>query len=347
MTALEEIKAQYASQNKQLQALSKAYEDLKKDMMTTGDAPQSSQIAYSPDLKSKVFEKAPYFRFLESKGRVDDSFGSTYAGFYKETDNSAASWIDESDDIPTQTASSYAEEVSKMKTLIHPIDVSLMAQMGNNAIDILAREIDKGFIKVTNQLDSTLLQGAGTSSSKDFKGFTKQVSTNVDTLDADEPISEDAIDDMLTSIIDGNGGVVDCIVTTNAVAKQLKKIVAPYRRFNDKIDIGLGHRVIAYEAPNGSEIPILIDSNLTQINSKDVMLFVDSSTIEVKRLLAPTLMTNLPTNKLGTKNAVVSFATANNIAEFRNGMIKGIDTTLEVASPYNVTVTVPEAEGTG
>ena len=152
---------------------------------------------------------------------------------------------------------------------------------------------------------------------------------------------------MLTSIIDGNGGVVDCIVTTNAVAKQLKKLVAPYRRFNDKIDIGLGHRVIAYEAPNGSEIPILIDSNLAQINSKDVMLFVDSSTIEVKRLLAPTLMTNLPTNKLGTKNAVVSFATANNIAEFRNGMIKGIDTSLEVASPYNVTVNVPEAEGTG
>ena len=74
MTAIEEIKAQMASQNNQLQSLSKAYEDLRKDMMTTDNAPQSSQIAYSPELKSKVFEKAPYFRFLESKGRVDDSF---------------------------------------------------------------------------------------------------------------------------------------------------------------------------------------------------------------------------------------------------------------------------------
>ena len=325
MTNIKDLEAKIASQNDAIATLQKAYDDLKKDarMMVTGDAPQSTQIQYSPDLKSKVFEKAAFFRYLESKGRVDDSFSSTYAGFYKETDNSLASWIDENDDIPSANASAYDEDLSKMKTLIHPIDVSLMAQMGNNAIDILAREIDKGFIKVTNQLDSTLLQGTGTAAAKDFKGFTKQVTTNVEDLQG-EGISEDAIDDMLTTIIDDNGGSVDALVTTNNVAKQLKKIVAPYRRFNDKIDIGLGHRVVAYEAPNGAEIPILIDSNLNQINNKDLMLFADSSTIEVKRLLPPTLMTNLPTNKLGTKNAVVSFATANVIAEFQNGMIKGI-----------------------
>lgn len=325
MTTLQDLEAKVASQNESIATLQKAYDDLKKDarMMVTGDAPTSTQIQYSPELKTKVFEKAAFFRFLESKGRVDDSFSSTYAGFYIETDNSLASWMDENEDIPDANASSYDEDLSKMKTLIHPIDVSLMAQMGNNAIDILAREIDKGFIKVTNQLDSTLLQGTGTSAAKDFKGFTKQVTTNVEDLQG-ESITEDAIDDMLTEIIDGNGGVVDALVTTNNVAKQLKKIVAPYRRYNDKIDIGLGHRVVAYEAPNGAEIPILIDSNLNQVSSKDLMLCVDSSTIEVKRLLPPTLMTNLPTNKLGTKNAVVSFATANNIAEFRNGIIKGI-----------------------
>ena len=325
MTTMEELEAKIASQNENIAILQKAYDDLQKDarMMVTGDAPQSTQIQYSPELKSKVFEKAAFFRFLESKGRVDDSFGSTYAGFYKETDNSQASWIDENDDIPNANASEYAEDLSKMKTLIHPIDVSLMAQMGNNAIDILAREIDKGFIKVTNQLDHTLLQGNGTAAAKDFKGFTKQVTTNVEDLDG-EGITEDAIDDMLTQIIDGNGGTVDALVTTNNVAKQFKKIVAPYRRYNDKIDIGLGHRVVAYEAPNGAEIPILIDSNLNQVNSRDLILFADSSTIEIKRLLPPTLMTNLPTNKLGTKNAVVSFATANVIAEFQNGIIKGI-----------------------
>ena len=325
MTTLQELEAKVASQNEQLDNLSKAYDNLQKDsrMMVTGDAPVSTQIQYTPELKSKVFERAPFFRFLESKGRVDNSFNSVYAGFYIENDNSLAMWIDENEDIPAANASSYTEAMSKMKTLIHPIDVSLMAQMGNNAIDILAREIDKGFIKVTNQLDNTLLQGKGTAGTKDFEGFTKQVTSNVEDISG-EGISEDAIDDMLTEIIDGNGGVVDCIVTTNNVAKQLKKIVAPYRRYNDKVDLGLGHRVTVYEAPNGAEIPILIDSNLNQISNKDAMLFADSSTIEVKRLLAPTLMTNLPTNKLGTKNAVVSFATANNIGEFKNGIIKGI-----------------------
>lgn len=347
MTTLKDLEAKIASQNENIATLQKAYDDLKKDarMMVTGDAPASMQIAYSPELKSKVFEKAAFFRFLESKGRVDDDFGSTYAGFYKETDASLASWIDENEDIPAANASSYAEDMSKMKTLIHPIDVSLMAQMGNNAIDILAKEIDKGFIKVTNALDDTLLQGNGTAASKDFKGFTKQVTTNVETLDNDEAISEDAIDDMLTTIIDENGGTVDAIVTTNGVAKQMKKIVAPYRRYNDKIDIGLGHRVVAYEAPNGAEIPILIDSNLKQVSSKDLMLFADSSTIEVKRLLPPTLMTNLPTNKLGTKNAVVSFATANVTAEFCNGMIKGIDTSLEVENPYQINIAAAQSSG--
>ena len=40
------------------------------------------------------------------------------------------------------------------------------------------------------------------------------------------------------------------------VVKQLKALVAPYRRFNDKVDIGLGtHRVITYESMMGTELP--------------------------------------------------------------------------------------------
>ena len=315
MTTLQELEAKVASQNEQLNNLSKAYDNLQKDsrMMVTGDAPVSTQIQYTPELKSKVFERAPFFRFLESKGRVDNSFNSVYAGFYIENDNSLAMWIDENEDIPAANASSYTEAMSKMKTLIHPIDVSLMAQMGNNAIDILAREIDKGFIfyEMTKDFSQEELDKLYA-----FDDFKQYVWSSI--ADRQEFLKG------LTEIIDGNGGVVDCIVTTNNVAKQLKKIVAPYRRYNDKVDLGLGHRVTVYEAPNGAEIPILIDSNLNQISNKDAMLFADSSTIEVKRLLAPTLMTNLPTNKLGTKNAVVSFATANNIGEFKNGIIKGI-----------------------
>lgn len=309
---MKEIQAQFEKQNKQIA-------DLQKAMQLSDAAPASMQIAYSPELQTRVFEKAPYFRFLESKGRVDDSFSSTYAAFYLKNSSGVSQFINEDDDIPAAVASSYVEKMEKMKTLIYPIDVSMLSQMGNNVVDLLQSEIQDGFIKVTNDLDNTLLQGTGAASDKDFKGFVNQVTTNTNEL-SDEPVTEDMIDDMLTDIIDQNNGTPDVIVTTNLVAKQLKKIVAPYRRYNDKIDIGLGHRVVAYEAPNGAEIPILIDSNL----ESDSMLFVDSATIEVKRLLAPTLLTDLPTNKLGTRDAIVSFVTAQNVAEYKNGLITGI-----------------------
>ena len=70
MTTLKDLEAKIASQNENIATLQKAYDELKKDarMMVTGDSPVSMQIAYSPDLKSKVFEKAAFFRFLESKG---------------------------------------------------------------------------------------------------------------------------------------------------------------------------------------------------------------------------------------------------------------------------------------
>ena len=309
---MKEIQAQFEKQNKQIA-------DLQKAMQLSDAAPASMQIAYSPELQTRVFEKAPYFRFLESKGRVDDNFSSTYAAFYLKNSSGVSQFINEDDDIPAAVASSYEEKMEKMKTLIYPIDVSMLSQMGNNVVDLIQSEIQDGFIKVTNDLDNTLLQGTGVASDKDFEGFVNQVITNKETL-TDEPITEDLIDDMLTDIIDQNNGTPDVIATTNLVAKQLKKIVAPYRRYNDKIDIGLGHRVVAYEAPNGAEIPILIDSNL----ESDSMLFVDSATIEVKRLLAPTLLTDLPTNKLGTRDAIVSFVTAQNVAEYKNGLITGI-----------------------
>lgn len=294
--------------------------ELKKAMALSTDAPDSMQIKYTDELKSKVFEQAPFLRFLESKNRIMDS-SSSRVGFYIENNGASASFIAEGDDIPAASATKYTEVVKSMTTLVNPIFVSMMAQQGNEYIDLLQRETDKGFINLQNKTDSALLQGKGTSN--DFKGFTSEVTTNTADM-AGAAITESAIDDMLTKIIDGNGGNVDCIVTSNAVAKQLKTITAPYRRYNDKVDIGLGHRVTTYESLNGSEIPILIDSNLEKVDGKDSMLFVDSSTIEVKYLMRPTVLTDLPTNKLGYSQCVASFVTAANIAEFMNGIITGI-----------------------
>lgn len=303
-----------------LQSQSDELTELKKAMQLTTDSPNSMQIEYTTEIKSKIFEQAPYVRFLESKGCVKPTKSSRIS-FYIEENGAQAQFIAEDADIPDSSATKYSEKPATMTTLINPIYVSMMAQKGNDVVDLIQRELDKGFINIKNKVDSALLQGDGKNNV--FEGFTTQVTSNKTDL-AGAELTEDAIDDMLTKIIDGNGGNVDCIVTSANVGKQLKKLVAPYRRYNDKVDIELGHRVTTYESLNGSEIPILIDSNLNASENGDNMLFVDSSTIEVRELMSPTVLDNLPVNKLGYKMAIVNFITSQNIAEFRNGLITGI-----------------------
>ena len=297
-------------------------EELKKTFQQVSDYPDSMQIEYSDVLKTKTFEKAPFLRFLESKGQVFDG-KAALAGYFKETPgNSDVAFIDELDDIPAANAESISEVKDKMKTIVAPIEVSMMAQMGNWNLDLLQRQIDKRFIEVNNKTDEALLEGLGTAAAKNFKGLTKSITTHKEDLSG-APITESIIDDMLEDIIN-DGGNPDVIVCSYGVAKQLKAIVAPYRRYNDKIDIGLGHRVTSYESMFGTDIPILVDGNFSVSTDDDKLAIIDSSTIEVRRLMPPTLIQDLPVNKLAYKNVIASFLTVLNIGEFQDGLITGI-----------------------
>ena len=297
-------------------------EELKKTFQQVSDYPDSMQIEYSDVLKTKTFEKAPFLRFLESKGQVFDG-KAALAGYFKETPgNSDVAFIDELDDIPAANAESISEVKDKMKTIVAPIEVSMMAQMGNWNLDLLQRQIDKRFIEVNNKTDEALLEGLGTAAAKNFKGLTKSITTHKEDLSG-APITESIIDDMLEDIIN-DGGNPDVIVCSYGVAKQLKAIVAPYRRYNDKIDIGLGHRVTSYESMFGTDIPILVDGNFSVSANDDKLAIIDSSTIEVRRLMPPTLIQDLPVNKLAYKNVIATFLTCLNIGEFQDGLITGI-----------------------
>ena len=297
-------------------------QELKKTFQQVSDYPDSMQIEYSDVLKTKTFEKAPFLRFLESKGQVFDG-KAALAGYFAETPgNSDVAFIDELDDIPAANAESISEVKDKMKTIVAPIEVSMMAQMGNWKLDLLQRQIDKRFIEVNNKTDTALLEGAGTAAKKDFKGITKSITTHTEDLSG-APITESVIDDMLEDIVN-DGGNPDCIVCSYGVAKQLKAIVAPYRRYNDKIDIGLGHRVTSYESMFGTDIPILVDGNFDVSENDDKLAIIDSSTIEVRRLMPPTLIQDLPVNKLAYKNVIAAFLTCLNIGEFQDGLITGI-----------------------
>lgn len=302
---------------------SRDIDELRKTFTSTDNFPNSMQITYTDELKSKTFDKAPFLRFLENKNQVFDN-KSALVGFYVETEGvNDVNFINELEALPSANPDNFIEVVDKMKTIAAPIEVSMMSQMGNTHFDLLKRQQDKKFIKVNNLTDKTLLEGLGTPASKDFKGLTTSITSNVVDLKGAQ-LTEGDLDDLLATIIDDNGGTPDVIVTTANVAKRLKQIVAPLRRYNDKIDIGLGHRVVSYESLEGTEIPILVDSNFNVTPDNDKLAIVDSSTIEVRRLMPPTLLTDLPTDILGYKNAIATFLTAQNIAEFQNGLITGI-----------------------
>ena len=297
-------------------------QELKKTFQLVSDYPDSMQIEYSDVLKTETFEKAPFLRFLESKGQVFDG-KAALAGYFAETPgNNDVAFIDELDDIPAANAESISEVKDKMKTIVAPIEVSMMAEMGNWYMDLLQRQIDKKFIEVNNKTDEALVEGYGTAAKKDFKGITRSITTHTEDMNG-APITEGVIDDMLEDI-HNDGGNPDVIVCSYGVAKQLKAIVAPYRRYNDKIDIGLSHRVTSYESMFGTDIPILVDGNFDVSENDDKLAIIDSSTIEVRRLMPPTLIQDLPVNKLAYKNVIATFLTVLNIGEFQDGLITGI-----------------------
>ena len=312
--SMQEIISKVATNSAEIQELQKSFQQV-------SDYPNAMQIAYSDKLQTKTFERAPLLRFLESKGQVFDNKAAIVGYFKENPGEDDVQWIDELGDLPDANAESIDEITDKMKTIVAPIEVSMMSQMGNNYVDILKRRQDQKFIEVNTKTDAAIIEGFGTTAKKDFKGVTRHVTSHTEDLSG-EPITESVIDDMLEEI-HNDGGNPDVMVASYGVAKQMKQIVAPYRRYNDKIDIGLGHRVTSYESMDGNEIPILVESNY-DVTGGDKLAILDSETLEVRRLMPPTLITDLPVNKLAYKNVIAAFLTMLMNGEFKNGMITGI-----------------------
>lgn len=295
--------------------------ELKKTFQQVSDYPNAMQLEYSSVLQTKTFENAPLLRYLESKGQVFDNKAALVGYFEEQAEADDVAWIGELDDIPDANAEKIKDVTDKMKALVAPIEVSMMAQMGNTYVDLLARRQEKKFIDVNNKTDRAILEGTGDSTSKDFKGISSTIKTHTEDLKG-ASITEDIIDDMLEELNNDNSNP-DVIVCSYGVAKQLKKLVADYRRYNDKVDIGLGHRVVTYESMMGTELPILIDRNWDTAKG-DKLAILDSTSIEVRRLMPPTLITDLPVNKLAYKNVVAAFLTMLTNGEFKDGLITGI-----------------------
>ncbi len=294
---------------------------LSKAVESTTEVAQGMGITYDDEILLKTYQYSPLLNVLDNKGRCIDVDTANVA-FFKEEPTNAATFINETENIPDFAVTTYTEVADRMKTIAEGISISRMAQMGTDYADLLEREIQRAYFQVNSLIDETLLQGKGTTAKKDFKAVIDQ--TGINSASAGGQITEDIIDDMLSTIIDENGGHPDIIVTDNFVAKQLKTIAAPYRRFNDKTDIGLGFRVSTYESPDGLEIPIIVDKNMPSTASAHSLAVLDSSAIEVKFLMRPSLITDLPAQNLAYNQAVASYVTAFNVAPFKCGVVDGI-----------------------
>lgn len=314
---------------------------LSKAMQSTADEANGMAITYDDSILMKTFQYSPFLQFLEAKGRCID-VNTANVAFFKEAPTNAATFINETEDVPSYGVTTYTEVADRMKVICEGISVSHMAQIGTDAADLLEREIQRAYFQVNSLIDYTLLQGLGTTAAKDFKAIIKDSAVNK--VSQNDAITEDAIDDMLATIVDENGGHPDCIVTDQFVAKQLKAIAAPYRRFNDKVEVGLGFRVSTYESPDGMEIPIIVDKNSPTSGTGGVehsISFIDSSAIEVKYLMRPSLITDIAKTGLSFNQAVASYVTAQNVAPFRCGVIDKITAPVE---PEEETVEVSNGE---
>lgn len=299
---------------------------MQKSIETTSYVAQGMGITYDEEIAMQTFQYSPLLQVLEGKGRCQD-VNTANVAFFEESPTNTAAFIDEGSTIPAFGETTYTEVADRMKELVEGITVSELAQDGTDTVNLVEREITRAFLQINNKIDYTLLNGAGTAAAKDFASIMKNIpSANKTTLSG--AVTEDDLDDMLVQVIDEQGGHPDIIVTDNFVAKQLKKIAAPYRRYNDKVDIGLGFRVSTIESPDGAEIPVLVDKNMpsgTTNNPSHKILFLDSTAVEVKYLHRPAVKV-LPASNLADNLAVRTHVTAMNVAPFRCGLIEGITT---------------------
>ena len=332
MTFAEELRSRFATRD-ELAELQKAIDDTMQTAVedtTVGDADRRLDgelptadvmitVDYDAELQRLVYQQSPFLTYLETHGCVRPA-STAKVGYRVKKQMTTSTHIEETQDIPEHIPSYFEDEIAKMQTLVYPIEVSDLACAGVDAIDLLEDEIRDGFLDMAQVKDRTILNGLpGTPVSNHFTGFLPSITTP--TEDAGGQIEKDMIDVMAQDIID-QGGNPDAILTTAKVGRQLNDILYPEHRIVDKVDLTLGTRVTAYNAPNGKSIHIIVDPNIDTTEG-DVLAFVDNNSLRVRELVKPS-MVPLAKTKLSTSRVLFTYYTFYNRAEYRNGIITGI-----------------------
>jgi hypothetical protein len=305
---------------------------LQKEMQKTA-YPQSTtttadiiEIDYDAEIQKREVSESPFLAFLEAKGRVKTS-SSAVIGWREKTNANASSFIAELGPISEYGGKSWEKKTANMKTIIYPISASIMAQMGNQAIDLVDDDRQDGYLDISARKDKAFLLGDTDVDANSFNGINKLAETK-DDIDG-EPITMDIVDDMIDAVI-AKGGNPDGIVTTARVARQLTREQRLENLHIDKVEFVPGGWVRSYYTPNG-EIPLIPNRNLVTFDqdgavdatSEDILAVVDSSAVINKNLL-PVSEFPLAMTKLTNDSVLATFTSFGIMAPQKLGVVQGI-----------------------
>lgn len=307
---------------------------LKKEMQKAA-APQTTattqdllitEIDYDSTIQTRQIRESPFLAFLQQKGRVKTST-SAIIGWKEKENANGSSFIAELGPISDYGGKSWDTHTANMKTIIYPISVSMMAQLGNQSIDLVDDDRQDGYLDISAKEDKAMLLGDHTKDANSWDGISA-LAENTDDLAGDE-ITMDIVDDMLDAVI-AKGGNPDCIVTTARVARQLTREQQLENIHVDQQEFVPGGWCTSYFAPTG-QIPVITDRNLVTFetdgsvdpDSKDVLEVVDSSAVINKNLL-PVSEFPLAFTKLSNDYVLATFTSFGVMGPQKLGVVSGI-----------------------
>jgi hypothetical protein len=286
-------------------ASSAQVEELQKAITTAdGSAGDLQPIEYDAEILSMLVKKAPFMARLRAINQVTPARSSIVAYRRKET-GGATSFIGETDNIPGTTDSTWQAYTALMKTIVTPIEISDLAQLGaQDVTDIYAQEIADGMIDHAYMAGRQIIQG--TAGANAWDGLTNIITTNTTNMNA-QTVSRTDLRTACNTILRA-GGTPTAILTTPEVSAELEDELYPGIRDVNVTELVTGINVTAFRAPNGQDIPIVVDYSVPNNANQRELYVLDETVLQNRVLMNPTTIP-LAKTKLSTSTVLASFQT--------------------------------------
>lgn len=292
------------------------FRELQKAITTGSGSAQALQpIEYDAEIISMLVKKAPFAARLRAIGQVKPATSSIQAYRRKET-GGVTSFIGEVDALPASVDSTWAAYTDYMKVLATPIEISDLAQLGaQDVTDIYAQEITDGMIDQEFTKGKAIIQGnVNDSNSSDnwsgadgWNGISNIIETNTENFNGTGTLSRTDLRTACNAIL-RKGGTPTAILTTPEVSAQLEDELYPGIRNVNVVEMTTGINVTAFRAPNGQDIPIIVDYSVPNTPGERETYVLDETVLENRVLMPPTTIP-LAKTKLTTSTVLAQFCT--------------------------------------